>query len=247
MAQEGDQVELGELTQFSEAGLFAGSPHRSLAYLPAPPLPGIPLSSGTLLALLLSEDEFEVAKAFGTYRITTRLGRRQSHYPHPPWSERQRASVVSPLLMQASVLNPVSRLILRGALIGHEGNTLQLRISRQVLSALKTQLEQLKPDEPLALLGDPRPDAAGRLVWEEGQKEPAAIVPPEGHGSGLAGGFVLCLPGRPADLGRLVEDGYALELQEASWQQLRSALSLGNAWVFAAQGRGLNFSLEWMD
>ncbi len=167
MATEGDTVDLGETTEFSEAGLFEGSAHRALAYLPVIPLPGIPLPQRALLAILITQEELEVAKAFGLYRLSTRLGRRASHFPYPPWSGRHRASVVTPLMMLSSVLHPVPRLLLRGALHGHQGTTIRLSIARRLHNALRAQLEDRPADEALALLGDPRPEASARLVWEE--------------------------------------------------------------------------------
>lgn len=247
MATEGDTVDLGETTEFSEAGLFEGSAHRALAYLPVIPLPGIPLPQRALLAILITQEELEVAKAFGLYRLSTRLGRRASHFPYPPWSGRHRASVVTPLMMLSSVLHPVPRLLLRGALHGHQGTTIRLSIARRLHNALRAQLEDRPADEALALLGDPRPEASARLVWEEGQEEPAAISPPTPGGSGLAGGFVLCLPGRTPEGGRIVEDGYAIDLGDASWRALRNALLEGKDWALAARGQGLNFVLEWLE
>lgn len=46
-----------------------------------------------LFLLTLFDDEVELAKAAGTTRVVTLLGKHYGFFPYPPWSDRDRASV----------------------------------------------------------------------------------------------------------------------------------------------------------
>jgi hypothetical protein len=91
------------------------------------------------------------------------------------------------------------------------------------------------------------PTANGCLVWVPGQKGPEAIVPPGSDGTRLCGCFIVFIAEQPANGGKILEDGFAMELTRDAWQAIRSALVDGNELSIPATGDAIAFALTWRD
>jgi hypothetical protein len=63
----------------------------------------------------------------------------------------------------------------------------------------------------------------------------------------MSGCFVIVLGEQPADGGKLFEDGFAVELTDASWAELRRALREHRDLVLPATAGGYDFALCWRD
>jgi hypothetical protein len=122
-----------------------------------------------------------------------------------------------------------------------------------VLSALRTEhpvwpdrLAQLPDGVPLAVLTALDPAANGCLVWVPGQKEPEAIVPAGSDASRVCGCFLALFPDQPANTGKILEDGFAMQLTGEAWQALRRALIEGEELTIPGTD-GMALALTWRE
>jgi hypothetical protein len=221
-ARQGQRVDAGELTQFGERGLF-GQSDNGLLYVAARPINGVELPARALAAVLVDRAEARLAMDCGVYRVLTRLGEQQRHFPHPTWSDLHRSSVATPRESE-SMLVKVRRARTRSASFVVEGEHLRILLSREVRSDLRSSVASLPPRTPFALLVAPEASANALLVWHPGQKEPKAITPDGSDGSRLSGSCLLIAPGGQADQARLWEDGHSLSFSDETWARVSAAL-----------------------
>jgi hypothetical protein len=82
-----------------------------------------------------------------------------------------------------------------------------------------------------------------------GQKEPEASLAPGSDGARICGCFVAFIPEQPADGGKILEDGFAIELTSASWQALRGAFIAGTELAIPATpaSGAMSLVLTWRD
>jgi hypothetical protein len=80
-------------------------------------------------------------------------------------------------------------------------------------------------NQVLALLPCPDPDADASLVWVPETSEMRAIYLRDGTGNRIAGNHVIFVPEQSRDAVRVVEDGFAVLLTNASWLEIRQRLA----------------------
>jgi hypothetical protein len=244
LAEAGNHVSAGDYTEFGSAGFLN---HRGLVYIPPQPFDDVELTSPSLAAILLTQQELEAVKAFGATRVTARLGRIYEHYPCPPWSDRGRSGLEPTMTLEESVLAQISRSRATGASVCKEGNRIVLSLLPAAGAALHRQLGELPSNAPIALLTELDPTADGCFVWEPGQTAPSAITPPRSQGSRLCGCFLALVPGRAENAGQLLEDGLMMMLNDQSWLAFQRALETREAVSLPAAGEALDFALEWLE
>ncbi|OGN83997.1 MAG: hypothetical protein A2X23_03945 [Chloroflexi bacterium GWC2_73_18] len=242
VAAGGRIVDEGDLTELGPAGFLGRPGIRALGYLrPDPPLVGTALQ-----AILLTDDERQVAQSHGLTRVAARLGDRYRHYPCPPWSERDRPSVITPGEAGGSLLERLARVGVRGAAVLHLPGAIELSLPAEALPALRDGLPALPPAAPLALLTGFDQRANAWLAWAPQQHGPYAISPDGSDGSRLGGCFCAFLPDQPGDGWQVFEDGLVVSLTPASWARVREALLGGTEATVRSMGPdGTTFALGW--
>jgi hypothetical protein len=221
-ARQGQLVNAGELTQFGARGLF-GQSDNGLLYTTARAIGGVDLPARALAAVLVDRAEARLAMDCGVYRVLTRIGEYQRHFPNPTWSDLERPSVAT-LHESESLLAKVRRARTRAASFVVEGKRLRVLLSREVRADLRSSVASLPPGAPFALLTAPALSANAVLVWHPGQKAPRAISSDGSDGSRLSGCCLLIAPGGQKDQARIMEDGYSLLFSDESWALVSAAL-----------------------
>lgn len=243
LAQQGQRVDVGGVTQFGSRNLFG----RHLTYIHPQPFPEVTLPSPAVAAFLVTHDEVLAVQEFGITRVMARLGQASRYYPCPPWSDRSRLGLSFASTRQESILTKVPRARVPGVRVCQDGGQVRVRLARRPEGAWQQFFAETRGNAPLVLLTDLDPGASGCLVWEPGQSGPSAITPPSSDGSCLSGCFVLLVPEQSADRGQLLEDGFALLLTNESWAALRQAMIQGQALTVPATEEGMPLSLEWWE
>jgi hypothetical protein len=272
-AEEGGRLDPGSSSALDPAGRFLGIDGPvGMAYAPAETLPGVNYPDRPLAALLLLGDEVEARNSVGTTRLLALLGMAERCYPYPPWADRDRPTVLTRDDVAASLLSQTPTAFLGGAAVrlpldreefapgltappggsgvvttGPVRGRLVLRVAAARQAELRQLIDRAPAEAAFALLLAPDPRANVRLVWRPGQDGVRTIFPHTDAGrADLTGGFLLLAPYPDAvEGGRIVEDGFALQLQPATWARLREALRDGRPFTLPAAGAGLDFTLHW--
>lgn len=242
-AEAGERIGAGAAIELGDA-MFLG--HHVL-YVTAPPLPGVALPSPCLTALLITGDELRAVRTFGAARVLARMGQASSHFPFPPWSDRRRRGLALARTFEASVLSKLPRASSQNLHVGVTGHRITLGALRAEQPLWRDRLASVPDDAPLALLTAIDPDADGCLTWVPGQSGPEALLPPGSAGARVCGCFLVIVADQPANGGKILEDGFAMELTGAAWQALRRALSEGSELSIPATGGGMSFALTWRE
>jgi hypothetical protein len=243
LAESGQRVTSGSFTELGAGGFFG----HHLLYVEAQPIAGVTLPSQCLTAVLVTADELRAVREFGSTRVLARLGQAASHYPFPPWSDRRRRGLSLERTLEASLLSRVARASAHDAHVGLHDQQITLAVVRSEQGSWKDRLAQIPETVPLALLTAFDPAANGCLVWVPGQKAPEAIIPPGSDGSRVCGCFVVFVAEQASCGGKLLEDGFAIELTSEAWRQIRRALIDGKELALPAAGDRMGFALTWRD
>jgi hypothetical protein len=269
-AERGKRVVAGDYHKFQH---FLGlDGYVGMAYIPRESLPGVGLPERALTALLLTAPEVAVVEQLGSYRVLSLLGQLHWYYPCPPWSDRDRSSVLSPADLETSILSEFPALCIKGVTVRidcgdarssrHVGPSvgrqepvdlggrrrLVLNVRRDALPALRDQLARIPDQSPFALMTEPDPQARVRLVWKPGQDHMECFGTAGSDNSRITGGFVLFDPSAEGgEGGQICEDGFLVKLGRAAWVKLRGALLSGQA-VSLPASSGLDpLTLLWTD
>jgi hypothetical protein len=227
LAGQGRLVDVGGITELGSRGLLGRDDFRCVLYVPAQAFEDVPVAAPSLTALIVTCNEAQAARRYGLLRTMARLGAVNRFYPTTPWADRARKEVIGSDGNAGSLLEKVAPVAV-GARFRLEGDA--HRVIFSLLPDAKAALPRLLARAPrgpiaLSLLLDPHADAC--LVWQPGQREPAAITPPGGTGSAVSATYVILMAGGERDSGKLIEDGFVLQLTETSWGQVRGALERG--------------------
>jgi hypothetical protein len=243
IAEDGQRITSGSFTEFGGNGFFG----HHLLYVKALPLPGVTLPVRCLAALQVTSDELRAARAFGTTRVLARLGQASFHYPFPPWADRRRRGLSLARTFETSVLSKISSMSAHDVHVGMQDNQITVSVLRAEQASWPARLAAVPPDVPVALFPAFDPVADGCLTWVPGQKAPEAIIPPGSDGSRLCGCFLAFVAEQPANSGKLLEDGFAMQLTSESWQAIRGALVEGKELSIPASDDGMSLALTWRD
>jgi hypothetical protein len=242
LAERGQRVTAGGQTEFDDARFF----DRHVLYAPAQALAGVPLPPGCLTALLVTSDELRAVRAFGSTRVLARLGQAATHFPFPPWADRRSRGVAVDRTFEASALAKLPRASAQDVRATLHGDRIVVSALRAEQPSWRGRLAQLPDRVPIALLTALDPTANGCLVWVPGQKEPEAIVPAGSDASRVCGCFVALFEDQPVNAGKILEDGFAIQLTGEASQALRRALTEGEELVIPATD-AMSFALTWRD
>ncbi len=227
-AAAGTVTDIGHFAGFRSMSNFGGVIFGALQ-----PLSGIPAPPDALAAILITQDELEVATRCGVSRIIARLGDAYRYFPFPPWSDPSRGSVVSPEFWQRSILSKLLTLRIPGTTVRKEADEVLLRLPAEAAKVVDETLSKLAAETPVAFLTDPDPEADAMLVWQPGQREPRAITPPGSNAEHMSGCFIGFLPlgflpqHEQKNVSELYEDGFMLKLTSQSWKEVAAALRSG--------------------
>lgn len=222
-ARDKQLVDAGNFTQFGQRALF-DRPRSGLVYADARPIEGVTLPPRALAAILVDAQEIRLAMDHGVYRVLTRIGQQQRHFPFPTWSELQRPSVATAREGE-SLLAKVRRTHASSVSFVVEGRRMRILLAPSVVGALGRGLATLPPGAPFALLTKPATSANAVLVWHPGQSERTGISPEGSDLSRMSGSCLVIMPGGQEDQTRCVEDGYSLLFSSESWNKLMTALA----------------------
>jgi hypothetical protein len=243
LTEAGQRVTSGSFTELGGGGFFG----HHLLYVRAQALNGVSLPASCLAALLVTGDELRAVREFGSTRVLARLGQATSHYPFPPWGDRHRPGMSLTRTLEASLLSKIPRASAHDVHVGVAGGQITVSVLRSEQSSWQDRLAQVPDTMPLALLTALDPAADGCLTWVPGQTGPEAIVPPGSDGSRVCGCFIAFVPGQPANGGKLLEDGLAMELTSEAWSALRRALIDGQELAIPASDDLMPLALSWRD
>jgi hypothetical protein len=234
-AREGKIVTSGGFTQFgARGGNFCGRHYLLYSFLPEG-LAGLRVlqtpAADMLLCHLLHDDEGEAVKAWGGTRVLSRLGHAATYYPFPDWNDRRRKPLPVRAEMAQSLLTQVPQLPLSQATAYFEESTtntdglVMLRVPASERAHVRSALDDMPEPLPFVILTGWEPSATGCFVWQVGQTEPLAIIPPDGGNARMSGNFVMIVPVQDAtDEVRIQEDGFAVFLTPLSYERVIQAL-----------------------
>jgi hypothetical protein len=242
LAEHGQLITAGSQTELGDDRLF----DHHVLYAPAQPLSGVALPPGCLTALLVTADELRAVRTFGPTRVLARMGQAATHYPFPPWADRRRRGVAMDRTFEASALAKLPRASAQDVRAALHGDRIVVSALRLEPPAWQDRLAELPDGVPVALLTALDLTANGCLVWVPGQKEPEAIIPTGSDASRVCGCFLALFADQPANAGKILEDGFAMQLTGEAWQALRRALIEGEELTIAAAG-GMSLALTWRD
>jgi hypothetical protein len=237
-------VDAGDYTVFGDTGFLGNRDLRAVLYIPFQPIRELRPAGPAVTAILVPDDEYEVAKACGVTRVMARLGQARSHFPCPDWSDPQRPAVISASEIDQSLLGRMPKLSLAAASVTRRGNEVTLELAEEARRRLGPQLDSLHPKHALALLTGFPPNADALLVWQPGQRGPMGISAPGTGGDVLAGCFCAFVPQQPADDAQVFEDGFVLMLTKGSWRRMRTALTAGENMSLPPGPGGLEFHVR---
>ncbi|HEU4728700.1 MAG TPA: hypothetical protein VFT22_12440 [Kofleriaceae bacterium] len=218
-----------------------------LLFVRAQPLPGVALPEPCLAVVLLADDELRAVRAFGVARVLARMAEASAYYPFPPWADLRRQGLALERTFERSVLARLPRASAPGVRVSASGERVTLSARRSELPAWEDRLAQIPAQAPFALLTGPDPGADGCLVWVPGQKQVEVIAPPGSDAARICGSFLVFVPGQAEVGGKVLEDGFALELTDAAWQAIRRALAAGDELSLEATRDAMSFALTWRD
>jgi hypothetical protein len=242
VAAQGQRVTEGGVTELGARRFF----DHHLLYADAQPLDGVTLPPGCLAALLIDDDELRAVRQFGSARVLGRMGQAVTHYPFQTWSERGRRGLALASTFEHSVLAKIGIRIGGPIVASLHGDCITVGVLRSLHASWRDALAKL-PGAPIAFLTLRDPAANACLVWVPGQREPAAISPVGSDGSRVSGCCVVVVGEQPQSGGKLLEDGFAMELTGASWAALRRSLVEGTDLAIPATNGGKDFALTWRD
>lgn len=242
LAERGQRVTAGGQTEFGDARFF----DHHVLYAPAQPLSGVALPPGCLTALLVTADELRAVRTFGPTRVLARMGQAATHYPFPPWVDRRRRGMAMERTFEASALAKLPRASAQDVRATLHGDRIVVSALRSEQPAWQDRLAQLPDRVALALLTAFDPTANGCLVWVPGQKDPEAIIPAGSDATRVCGCFLAVFADQPANAGKILEDGFAMQLTGEAWQALRRALIEGEELMIPAAD-GMSCALTWRD
>ncbi|HET7503374.1 MAG TPA: hypothetical protein VFK02_20275 [Kofleriaceae bacterium] len=243
LAAGGGQVGPGAVPDLGE-DRFLG--HHVL-FAPAPPLPGVALPAPCLAVVLLTDDERRAVYELGATRVLGRMAEASAYYPFPPWADRRRRGLALERTLEQSVLTRLPRASAPGVRVTASGDRIELSARRSELPPWEARLAQMPAQGPFALLTGLDPSADGCLVWVPGQKQVEVIAPPGSQAARVGGSFVVFVPGQAEIGGKVLEDGFVLELTDEAWQAIRGALASGSELSLAATRGAMSIALTWRD
>jgi hypothetical protein len=245
LAAQGKVVDSWGYSQFLRESVQDGAASTfQVAYLHPIPLPGIQLPSAALTAIFLSQDDYEVFRAFGLTRLVAARGRHYRYYPCPPWSELPLPKTVSMQSMQGSILAKTPRIHAEGSYATMESSGVTFRLEPRARQTLANGLKEFKPNQPLALLPELDPNANACLAWEPKKNVTVANVTPGSDLSRTAGCFIAFVPEQKEDSLRMIEDGFALLLTTGRWKSLREAITSGQDIAVSTTGKLSEFRVK---
>jgi hypothetical protein len=238
LAHRGQSLNVGHVLDFGTQSVLGG---RAMVFTKAVHQENVPVPAGALAGILLFEEEFQAIQKVGSSRVLARLGLHFGYFPTLLWSDRKRAQL--PLVREASqsILASMGSLIADGSTSIKQGQTVTFTLS----PSLQTTIQNLAANSPICIRTHVHDHADACLVWTPGQASTQAITPPRSQGKMVSGCFAIFMGHPEANEIRLIEDGFALMLSPASWNQVRMALCEKREFDLPSCGE-LNFSLRWL-
>jgi hypothetical protein len=258
--QEKKIVDEGDFTRLGDEGPgLLRSDFRGVLYTPPQRLEGVTTSGPYLTAIVVTAGEVDAAAKFGFVRIMALLGQEYRFFPTTPWLDRRRSEIASPQALSSSLLAKIRRVRLKSGSVRQEaapggkpatlgqGGTVVLRLKPEAKEELAQILAQVPPEEPVAFLVNPDPEADTCMTWRPGQRAPVAIAAPGALGAKLAGNFIAFGPESGVDsAAQRIEDGFSLILAKESWEKVRAALVHGEPITIPGVGDEMSFAVSWI-
>jgi hypothetical protein len=208
------------------------------------PMDKVEMPARCLSLHALIGEELEAVRNFGPQRLLARLGLANRFFPTPPWCDPTRAPIAK--ADEPTILARTSSIHLPGVTVTRERPWFVLRIARSTHATLAQDLPTVDPADPFALLASLHESADASLAWTPGQAQAEANALRDSPGARLAGSFLLLDPGRPADGGGILEDGFAMSLTTRSARLIRNALRNGiDVDLPPAREDAVGLRLEW--
>jgi hypothetical protein len=228
----------------------------AILYTPPQPLAGVSTPGPFLTAVLVTGPELEVADRFGHLRLMALLGDRYRFYPTAPWADRRRPEITRPEAMASSILARMPASHLHGASVRLEpgpggslgaGAKIVLRLRQEAATELLGKIEKAGSDSAFAFSMDLDREADACLVWSPGREGLNAISMPGATGARIAGNMLLIAPQAKQDGARVAEDGFGLQLTDASWARFRAALAAREPLTLPGADDRMSFTLSWVE
>jgi hypothetical protein len=246
-AEQGSFVTEGDVTEFGESG-FIDTKFRAMAYLRPLGIAGMEEPNSVLSCVLLTEDELEIARRFGLTRLLGLLGYTFSHFPCPPWVDRDRKSCITDTMresMDKSILAKVPQFAIPGVRVRLAGTTLSIKCPHGLEEGLNELLQQIPDEAPFLVSTELDPEANALLVWQATMENgPSAITPPGSDGSKVCGASVLFFPEQDESNAQVVEDSFLLSLATPDWLKMRKGLMTATD-VQISTPAGGTIAIEW--
>ncbi|NOZ52429.1 MAG: hypothetical protein GXP08_04695 [Gammaproteobacteria bacterium] len=247
-ASQNKRVDIGDTTSLSKKGLFGFSGLGYTFGLINSSELSLPVSC--LSCVLLTKEELLVAQTLGLSRIIARMGYEKNRFPLLPWNDRQRSSFAFQRVLMGSAVSKLKSLPLKNC-------TVSLVAGDKVVLVLSTLLQRAMTDyveakggrksisEPVCLLTQIAVYHQGCLVWHPDKDSIAINTLPDGTGELIAGSFLILAPDKEKTSASMLEDGFLMEFNDASWPVFKNAVIEGLDVNIAASDGGMDFCLRW--
>ena len=202
-----------------------------MAYVKPFGITGLDNQDSLLSCILLTEGELAVARRFGLARVLALMGFNFSHFPCPPWVDRNRNSVITEQVahtMEESILAKVPQFAIPGLRVMLSSTKVIVKCKNGTHHGMRELLKQIPDEAPVVLLAELDPDANAILVWQaDNSKGPSAITPPGSDGTKVGGCSVLFFPEQDQTNAQVIEDSFLVSLTTKDWVKLRNGLMTG--------------------
>jgi hypothetical protein len=264
LACEGKLVDAGGYTGLGSTGFLSPAFGGILYQNSRLTIPGKELPLELLTALAVTPEEFAVAYKFGNLRVTALLADQCRFYPFPNWIDRKRNCVVSSALQQLMDSSPLAKvpwLRITGCRAIAKHNSLLIKISNQHVCHFQNVIEQISPlGSPFAVQLSLDILADCCLVWQAPGTASVRAVADHRRiaGSGapdtesskpeharLGGAFLLFIAPVEKRHWSMLEDGFAVSLDESSWPEVSAALASGNDLIVSMADGQQTLEIRW--
>jgi hypothetical protein len=273
-AKAGTLADVGGHSQLdpSGPGLFGRSDFKGVLYTRPYNLLSPELDAETLLAVVVTTEEFAVARQCGHTRVLARLGRHYRFFPTAPWCDPDRPQVMSQEDVTSSMVETMRMAAYDCAawmnggtepeemapsdsladkdvgdrIIKWSNGDVSLVLPRSIRPRLADLLRDLPDEAVFTLLTGIPPGIERCFVWPPNGNHANVICIDGTHDRRVAGNFISFVRNQPQSSAHVFEDGLAILMTRKDWDQLRTALMDGERTTIKADNGDAVLGMSWL-
>ena len=172
----------------------------------------------TLLMILVTEKELKSIKTHGSMRILSMLGKENTFFPYPFWSDLSRKELPIEKMKQKSFLSKIqASMTLNRSSVTLKENNIYFQISKY--QNLNLPKEGMPLNITIAIFPTLNLHSEGcfTFTFDNIENGPVAITAPNKKGNTIGGCFIIILPNQEEYSARIVEDGFCIMVTDNQW------------------------------